>query len=134
MVEAVSLAPSLQDEQPRVYRNRAAAIASNESPVLIIRPADESVNIISDLAERNFHVQLIVIATGGTPDDIADGVIGEVHDLICRDPGFGGLAAGLLEVSSSWTFTGADESTCELNVRYRVKHYTPGNSLTKLPS
>lgn len=126
MAAAIQPAASLGG---RVYRSRATALTSNESPGLVIRPADESVNVLGDMAERDFSVQILVIARGEVPDDIADGVIEEVHALLCADPSFGGLAAQLFETGSSWAFSDADETACELDVRYRVRAYTPEDSL-----
>jgi hypothetical protein len=117
-----------------VFRSRTVAVARDEGQAVIIRPADESVNTLDDLAERDFHVQVLVLARGEVPDRIADEIIGEVHEAFCVDPSFGGLAVQLFEESSRWTFISADQPACELDVRYRVRLYTPETSLSgRLP-
>lgn len=129
MEAAAMRAPSLGD---RVYRSRAASMSRAEGESgLIIRPSDENVSTTDDLAERDFNVQVIVLARGEIPDDVADEIIGEVHAELCADPSFGGLAAQLFESGSQWTFAEADNNVCELDVRYRIRLYTPENSLTK---
>lgn len=132
MKVAAMQAPSLQGPEVRVFRSRTAAISSGESPALIIRPADESVNPMNEVAERDFSVQLLILARGDVPDDIADAVIEEVHPLFAADPSFGGLAAQMFETSSNWTYGDGDEPICELDVRYRVRLYTPESSLGDL--
>jgi len=129
MAAAAAAAPSLGTA--RVFRSRTSAIARNESPALVIRPSDEGVTPMDGVAERDFSVQVLIIARGDIPDDIADQVIGEVHALFAADPSFGGRAAHLFETSSAWTFADADEAACELDVRYRVRLYTPEGSLTE---
>jgi hypothetical protein len=131
MEAAVSSAPTLGG---RVFRSRAQALDKKEWPGLIIRPADETVSPNSEVAERDFRVQFLIIACeegNETADDIADAVIGEVHDLLSKDPSFGGLAAQLFEESTRWDFLDAEGTTCELDVRYRVRLYTPEDSLTR---
>jgi len=126
MAAAAMAAPSLNG---RIYRSRTAALARAESPALIIRPAEESTNSLGEAAERDFIVQFIVLARGEVPDDIADAVIEEVHACLWTDPTFGDLVARLFKLSSSWTFSSADGEACELDVRYRVRYYTPEDSL-----
>jgi hypothetical protein len=116
----------------RVFRSRAAALAREETPALVIRPADESTNGMGEVAERDFSVQILIFTRGEIPDDIADDVIAEVHALLCVDPSFGGFAAHLFEAGSTWTFADTDETACELDVRYRVRLYTPEDSLSNI--
>lgn len=127
MKAAAMRAPSLNG---RVERSRTTAIARNESTVGVIRPSAEGVEARGGIAERDFIVEFIVIARGGVPDDIADEVIDEVHAEFCADPSFGGLAAQLFEQGSNWDFVDADQAACELTARYRVRYYTPEDSLT----
>lgn len=97
---------------------------------MVIRPVAESVDSTGDVAQRDFVVEFIVITRGDVPDELADAAICEVHDLLCADPSFGGLAAQLFEQSSNWDFADADQTACELTVRYRVRYFTPENSLS----
>jgi hypothetical protein len=115
----------------RVFRSRVEAVTRSEGHAVIIRPADESVNTVGDLAERDFHVQILLLVRGAIPDQVADGIIGPLHEALCADPSFGGLAVQLFEESSRWTYASADEPACELDVRYRVRLYTPETSLTR---
>jgi hypothetical protein len=127
MLAAAASAPSLGG---RIFRSRTAALLVDQSPSAVIRPADESVAPLNELAQRDFRVQVMIIARGAIPDQLADTAIGQVHALLCADPSFGGRAAQLFEESSRWTYAAADQDACELDVRYRVRLYTPENSLT----
>lgn len=129
MVAAAMQATSLGG---RVYRSRAASLSRTEGENgLIIRPSDENVSTVDDMSERDFNVQFIFLARGEIPDDFADQIIGEVHEELCADPSFGGLAAQLFESGTQWHFIEADNNLCEVEVRYRVRLYTPEDSLTR---
>lgn len=128
MAAALNGVEALED---RVYRSRVAAFSHEDSPAVALRRLNEDVSVQGEMAERDFMVGISILTRGATADDDADDLAAKVHEALASDPSFGGLAAGLFEVGSGWNLVDADDTACELVIRYRVRYYTPEGSLTQ---
>ena len=117
-----------------VFRSRQDAVAREEGNALLLQPEKESPQKRSSAPGgtvlRDFLINVIVMARGDPPDQVADAVIAVAHAQIMSDPTLGNLCAQVIDDSTEWTFQEADLTACEVKIRYIVRYLTTLNSLS----
>lgn len=109
----------------RVFRSREDAIATTESPSVVVRPESEDVQEMTNgLVECFLQITVDVFQRGAgldsAPDQLADAVLQELHGLLLADPQLGGLAIDLVDLSTTFDFDSGDETAAMITTRYRV--------------
>lgn len=110
----------------RVYRSRVEPIARQESPAIVVEPAQDvpAQNTALPTLDWSLLVRVGVITRGLAPDMLADPIVVSMHSLLMADLTLGGLAIDIQPGAVSFQMIEADQPAgvvvCDYLVRYRT--------------
>lgn len=115
----------------RVYRSRVEPIIRGQSPAVVVEPVqDTAEQTTMATLDWTLGVRVTVYCRGAVPDQLADPIVAQIHDLLMQDTTLQGYAIDILPVAANFEILEADQDAgvvaCDFNVRYR----TPLNTLT----
>ena len=112
----------------RIYRSRVEAFQRNETPAIVIEPANDTSSsepVSTCKIDWTLQVLIAVHTRGGAiPDQTADPILVSIHSKLMTDRTLGGLALDILPVSVVPSFESSDLpsawTVCTFSVRYRT--------------
>lgn len=113
-----------------VYRSREVAFARGDVPAVVVRPADEETQPLSDLLEvSHFAVHVEIIVRGDVWDSLADPIAVAAHGLLLADTQLASLCSKIRRASAKWEPHEADQTAGVLSQTYHVIYQTPTDQL-----
>ena len=115
----------------RVYRSRSLALARDEAPAIVVRPANEDSNVFSAGVDDNVLTMLVEVYVRGDPfDQIADPIVTAAHAFLHRDPGLRSLVTQIRKKEKTWDGQEADDTAGFVTTKYELRYLTAANDLT----
>jgi len=113
----------------RIYRSRVEAFQRNETPAIVIEPANDTSSsepVSTCKIDWTLQVLIAVHTRGGAiPDQTADPILVSIHSKLMTDRTLGGLAMDIWPVSIDPQLDKADAASnwtvCTYQVRYRTQ-------------
>lgn len=116
-----------------VERSREVALEREDLPALIIKPKDESSELLANGLSRNeLVIELQIHTRGEIADQLADPVAAAAHVALTSDPTLGGKCTRVHYESRSWEFADSDRTGGQLTMHYRITYLTPAGDITRL--
>lgn len=113
-----------------VYRSREQAFARNELPAVVVKPADEETQAMSEsmeISRLNVHVEVIV--RGDVWDSLADPIITAAHRLLLADALLAALFSKIRRTTAKWEAHEADQTAGVLTQTYHVQYRSQTNQI-----
>jgi hypothetical protein len=115
----------------RVWRSRAEALSRNEAPAIVIEPAIESTRDPEATGATSFGildwqltVRFGVITRGAIPDQLADPILVEIHQLLMASSAIAALTLLIYPTATRWEAADGDGTAgvtiCDWIFRYRT--------------
>jgi hypothetical protein len=111
----------------RIYRSRVEPMARNETPAIVVEPANITYQQNTSLPklDSTLRVRVVVIVRANVPDQAADATIVDLHSRIMADLTLGGLAIDVQPTQTTFNIVEADQPagviSCEYDVLYRTQ-------------
>ena len=115
----------------RIYRSRIEPLTRSETPAIVVEFVDDTAEMSGSLPYLNWRltVQIMVIARGLIPDQLADPTVKSLHAKLMADITLNNLAFDILPVSQTFQIVESDQPTGIVSCLYAVRYRT---SLTTL--
>ncbi len=116
----------------RVYRSRVTAVQRAESPAIVVEPINDTPTQNTSLPTLDWRmrVRVSVIVRGDVPDQLADGVIEDMHARMVRDLSLGGYAIDVQPDEVSFNLVDADQPAGVIFNDYIIQYRTSVASLS----
>jgi hypothetical protein len=111
----------------RIYRSRVEPMARNETPAIVVEPANITYQQNTSLPklDSTLRVRVVVIVRANVPDQAADATMVDLHSRIMADLTLGGLAIDVQPTQTTFNIVEADQPagviSCEYDVLYRTQ-------------
>lgn len=122
------------------FRSRAEAFSRNELPAIVIKPGVEQADRLANrVVKRTFQVLIEIHARADstprferTADQIADGVLAEVHTVLFADKTLGGVLADLMDKEMQEPqFADGDDTAVNVTSILEAVYATTEKDITK---
>lgn len=117
----------------RIYRSRVEPMARNETPAIVVEPANITYQQNTSLPklDSTLRVRVVVIVRANVPDQAADATIVDLHSRIMADLTLGGLAIDVQPTQTTFNIVEADQPAGVISCEYDVLYRTQVDDLTQ---
>lgn len=117
--------------QDRVFRTRAIAIAHEEAPSIVVKPATESTAVFGNSVDSNVLTVTVSIHTRGDPaDQLADPLVTQAHALLMKSPDLSSIITAIRRKERDWEQAEADDTAGWVTLKYEVRYLCDANDLS----
>jgi hypothetical protein len=127
------LQPLAQENDFKLFRSPAVALAREETPALVVFPEEESVDAAKNvLVDRHLVIRVLAVAREAEPnvgEVVTDQLITAAHTILMVNRNLDGLCQSIKELGTEWDIEDADATAVQVQARYQIDYRTQSGDI-----